>query len=203
MPVSDLIEFILYIAPGFIALELYCAAYPAKERNQFAQITWSMIFGILIFIFIRWVDENFLSYFLNSKISGFPTFRFILVLFIAGLLLGYLRIAFHYFLFKLSLLHDRLKFMAPDTQSIWAKINENSNKDWAVVFVNDSSIYLGWISMYTYNPNVENQDFLLSKARRVDETLNTLYIIDGQGVYLNTKDVKRIEFVQGNKINKI
>ena len=39
MPVKDLLEFILYIVPGFVALELYRASYPAKERNQFAQIS--------------------------------------------------------------------------------------------------------------------------------------------------------------------
>lgn len=29
MPVKDLLEFILYIVPGFVALELYRASYPA------------------------------------------------------------------------------------------------------------------------------------------------------------------------------
>jgi hypothetical protein len=34
-------------------------------------------------------------------------------------------------------------------------------------------------------------------AKRVDEELKTVYVVNGQGVYLNTRDVKRIEFVQG------
>lgn len=200
MPVKDLIEFILYLAPGFIALELYRAVYPARERNQFAQITWSIIFGVVIFTFIKGVDEHYLNYALHSKSTGFPAFRFIIALFLSGLSVGCVRIVFHRLRFKISMLHTILKFMAPDPQSIWAKINERTNKDWAVVFLNDSSIYLGWISMYTYNPNVENQDFILTMAKRVDENLKTLYIVNGQGVYLNTKDVKRIEFVKGKLI---
>ncbi len=197
MPVKDLIEFILYLAPGFIALELYRSAYPARERNQFAQITWSVILGVTIFTFIKWVDEHFLSYALYSKSTGFPEFRLIIVLFIVGLSVGGVRIVYHWLRFKISMLHAGLKFLAPEPQSAWAKINEGTNEDWAVVFLNDSSIYLGWISNFTYNPNAESQDFLLSRARRVDENLKVLYIVNGQGVYLNTQNVKRIEFVKG------
>ena len=203
MPVKDLLEFILYIVPGFVALELYRASYPAKERNQFAQISWSIILGVLIFTFTKWVDENFLENVLQSQKEGFPSSRFIFSLLFVAFVTGGGMILLHFLRFQLSTLHNKLSFIAPDPQSIWAKINLKTNKDWAVIFLNDGSIYIGWISLYTYDPNTENQDFLLSKARRVDEKLNAKYIIDGQGVYLNTRDVKRIEFVKGvKKINK-
>ncbi|MBW1615483.1 MAG: hypothetical protein JRJ49_02910 [Deltaproteobacteria bacterium] len=197
MPIKDLIEFILYLAPGFIASELYNAKYPVKERGQFVQITWSIIWGIIILSVIRWVDEKFFSFALNSNSESFPSFRFIIALFGSGLLLGIIRIYLYMIRFKLSLKYNSFRSMAPDPQSIWVKINQKENTDWAVVFLNDNCIYLGWISNYTYNPNNENQDFLLSSARRVDENLEALYTIDGKGVYLNTRDVKRIEFIQG------
>ncbi len=197
MPAKNLIEFILYLTPGFIALELYRAAYPAKERNQFAQIAWSVILGVIIFTFVNWVDEHFLNHALYSNSAGFPAYRFIIALYITGLSVGGVRIVFHWMRFRISMRLPRLRFIAPDPQSIWAKINERTNEDWAVVFLDDSSIYLGWISNYTYNPNAISQDFLLSRAKRVDDNLKTMYIVDGQGVYLNTQNVKRIEFVKG------
>lgn len=203
MPVKDLLEFILYVVPGFVALELYRASYPAKERNQFAQIAWSIILGVFIFTFTKWVDENFLENVLQSRKEGFPSNRFIFSLLLVAFVTGGGMILLHFLRFQLSTLHNKLSFIAPDPQSIWAKINLRTNEDWAVVLLNDGSIYIGWISLYTYDPNTENQDFLLSKAKRVNEKLNTKYIIDGQGVYLNTRDVKRIEFVKGvKKINK-
>ena len=68
---------------------------------------------------------------------------------------------------------------------------------WAVIFLDDNSIYLGFIGTYRYDPDATDQDFLLAKAKRVDENLNVQYEIDGLGVYLNTRNVKRIEYYQG------
>jgi len=74
------------------------------------------------------------------------------------------------------------------------KVNRPSN-DYAVVYVDDGSIYLGWIKDYTFDPDAEDNDFLLADAKRVDEQLKELYSITGRGVYLSTRNVKRIEFV--------
>jgi len=64
------------------------------------------------------------------------------------------------------------------------------------VYLDDGAIYLGWIKEYTFDPDVESNDFLLAGAKRVDDNLNTTYLVNGQGVYLNTRNVKRIEFVR-------
>ena len=77
-------------------------------------------------------------------------------------------------------------------------VADRSNTNWATVFLSDGAIYLGWISKYTFNPDAVDQDFLLSNARRVDEQLSELYRVTGIGVYINTRDVKRIEFVEGD-----
>jgi hypothetical protein len=113
------------------------------------------------------------------------------------MIVGLLKIFIHVIRFKLSIKYPKLQFIAPDPQSIWVKINSPINKCWAVVYTDDNSIYLGWISEYSSNPHIENQDFLLSKAKRVDDKLNVIYPINGIGVYLNTKNIKRIEFLKG------
>ncbi len=210
MPVKDLIEFILYLAPGFIATELYIVKYPARDRSQFVQITWSIICGIIILTFVKWIDQKYFGFALDSAKEGFPSFYFITALFVSGFLLGIIRIAWREIRFNLAVNYDIFKFIAPDPKSTWAKINETNDIYWAVVFLNDKSIYLGGISNYTYDPNNknansassldhynENQDFLLSNARRVNERLKLIYSIDGKGVYLNTRNVNRIELIKG------
>jgi len=54
---------------------------------------------------------------------------------------------------------------------------------------------LGWIKDFTFDPDAEDNDFLLADAKRVDDQLTAQYIVTGRGVYLNTRDVKRIEFI--------
>ncbi len=91
-----------------------------------------------------------------------------------------------------------LGFIAPDVQSIWAKVNQAHSTDWAVIFTDDGAIYMGWIEEFTYDPDAEDNDFLLSAAERLNDDFTSRYKVDGQGVYLNTKNVKRIEFVRGD-----
>jgi hypothetical protein len=82
-------------------------------------------------------------------------------------------------------------------QSIWAKVNGPRATDWAVVFADDGAIYMGWIKEFTYIPDADDNDFLLSRAKRLNEDGSHQYEIDGQGVYMNTRNVRRIEFVRG------
>ena len=51
---------------------------------------------------------------------------------------------------------------------------------------------------WTYDPNEIDHDFLLKDARRVDNNMNTIYEIQGKGVYLRLSSVSRIEFYRGN-----
>ena len=199
MPTQTIIEFILYITPGFLAIEIYRAFYPGKNISQFSQITWSVIYGVVIYIGVRWLDVYFLKQYLNSNSREFPNVFFILGLFFTGILVGGLRSLAHFIRIKIGVMNKSFNWLLPDPQSIWAKINQPSNKDWAVVFLDDGVIYLGYIAEYTFDPNADNQDFLLSRARRVDERLKGIYLISGRGVYLNTRNVKRIEFVKGSK----
>lgn len=194
-PIEHLADFILYVMPGFIGLQIYRAKYPVRGLSEFLQVSWCLIYGIALAGTVRWIDGRFLHGFLHSGESGFPWVRFIVALAVAGLALGALLISVRWGRFMLAKRYVALSGLEPEPQSIWAKVNQQSN-EYAVVYLDDGAIYLGWISEYTYVPDAESNDFLLSDAKRVDEQLNAIYLVNGRGVYLNTKNVKRIEFVR-------
>jgi hypothetical protein len=134
----------------------------------------------------------------DSEIQTAPLpLAFILGLLTAGVIWGFLLAGFNLMRLVLSDKIRFLQFIAPDVQSIWAKVNGAQATDWAVIFTDDGAIYMGWIKEFTYDPDADNNDFLLSRAKRLNEDGSLRYEVDGQGVYLNTKNVKRIEFVKG------
>ena len=182
--------------PGFVALRLFRAKYPVKEQSEFAEAAWSVIYGVLLVTVLRWCDRRWLHGFLNTNSTDLPGLRFALALVAVGLLWGGLLIFVHYLRFKCSGLHGILRGIAPDPQSIWAKINQPSNKDWAVVYCDDGAIYRGWIKEYTFDPDKDHNDFLLADAARVNDQLQPQYSVNGSGVYLSTRNVIRIEFVR-------
>lgn len=196
MPFKNIIDIIIYIIPGFIMLQLYRSYYPVKDKKDFYEISWSIIGGVIITSFVKILDQKYFNFYLESNTSGFPSFYLIITLIFTGICIGYSLILIHKFRFILSS-YEKLKWLLPDPQSIWAKINHPSNMDWSVVFLNDGAIYLGWIKYYKFDPNRIEHDFLLTKAKRVDEKLKTIYSIDGIGIYINIKDVNRIEYVKG------
>ncbi len=197
MSIENIIGLILYIAPGFLTMEIYHAFYPVRERNNFILSTWSIIYGVTISAIVRGIDSILLNNILKSNKSTFPSFPFIVVLFTVGIIIGLLLVLINRIRFQISQKWPQFKAISPDPRSTWARINQPSNEDWAVVFLDDGAIYLGWIKYYTFDPNADNQDFILSHAKRVDENLNVKYEIDGFGVYVNTTNVNRIEFLKG------
>jgi hypothetical protein len=121
----------------------------------------------------------------------------VLVLFAIGFAAGRFWILLRYLRFKLPEWFPLREKIAPEHeryQSVWPLMAYSP--DWAVVFLNDGSIYMGKIDYFTFDPNADNQDFRLVNARRVNENLEEMYSVTGVGVYLNTKDITRIEFLK-------
>lgn len=197
-PVEHIVEFVIYAMPGFLALHIYRGVYPVRGLSEFLQTAWSLIYGVVLSSCVRGLDTRFLSNALHSADAGFPSLPFILGLLVAGMVWGYVLVGFSSTRLFLSDKYPRLEFIAPDVQSIWAKLNESRDADWAVVFTDDGAIYMGWIEEFTYDPDAEDNDFLLSEAERLNDDFTSRYKVDGQGVYLHTKNVKRIEFVKGD-----
>jgi hypothetical protein len=161
------------------------------------QVAWSVIYGVALAALVRGFDGRFLNYNLHSVDDGFPRLAFILALVVAGVLWGLSLAAINWSRLYLSDRFPGLHSIAPDVQSIWAKVNRAQSDDWAVVFADDGAIYMGWIKEFTYAPDAQDNDFLLSRARRLNADGSVQYEVDGQGVYLSTRNVKRIEFVRG------
>ncbi len=199
MPIKNIVELILYVSPGFIALEVFFWIYPVRERREFRHFTWSLILGVIIFVGLSWIDRVWLASLLQGDVAEVINTKFIVALFITGAFLG---IIFSVIRSLLQWLGDKinwLSFINPGSQAVWVKVNQSKLNEWVIVFLTDGSIYSGWISTYRFDPNSEIQDFLLKDAKRVGENLNEIYSVDGLGVYMNTRDVVRIELVKGSK----
>jgi len=200
MPVESIIEFIQYVIPGFIAILIYRYAFPTKERDSFTEISSCILLGLITISALRWFDENCFNYYFQTNSSGTQSMRFYfgIILFggIAGLI-GVCEVKLRNFLARK---YRFLRWLSKSPEPIWMEINKKTQDNWALVFLADDSIYLGWIKKYTYNPHIEEQEFLLTEAARVDDQLNVKYSVNGLGVYLNTKNVRRIEFIEGKKI---
>ncbi len=199
MPVDTIADFVLYIAPGFIATFIYYRYYPAKERTAFTQTAQSVVWGLVIVTAVRLADQHLLSGTLGSDVQGMPSVALTGALLGAGLVLGYLGVLQLLARSAIARKHTSLRWIAPPPDSIWQYINEPWVRDWAVVHLDDGSSYLGWISQYRSDPDFADQDFLLTHARRVDDAIKELYPVDGIGVYVNTRHVSRIEFLRGKK----
>ena len=196
MPIQNVVDFIIYVAPGFLASVIYYAAYPVKQRTAFTQLAQSVVGGAIIVSLIRWLDTHYLGNLLHSSLPGTPDIRFMIAIVLGGVIAGNLAV------FQLSArrgLASRFRLLSwlssfPD--SSWQFVNRPNVGDWAVVYLNDGAIYLGWITRYRFDPDSQDQDFLLANAKRVNDRLKTMYPVDGIGVYLNTRDVTRIEFIR-------
>lgn len=193
MSFSDIISFFLYVIPGFISTEIYRAKYPAKKTSDFIHITWSISVSILIITIARLL-ECYLKWglFPTAKIS-FPRIRTIAVLIGLSVIIALVRILRK----ELAEKYNLFGFLKIKPLAIWPKVNNSKITEWAYITLSNGSKYLGWISEWTYDPNETEQDFLLSDAKKLDENFNTLYEIDGQGVYLKTSQVISIEFFKG------
>ena len=201
MPTRDIVEVVVYVAPGFLCQQLIRAVYPHARRGEFSQVAWSIVYSVLILHVVRKADQALFQGILYSAAPGFPAGRFVAALFGGGIALGGSIIILFGLRYALGRRFSGLSWIVPNSQSTWADVNRPSNNDWAVVFLEDGSIYLGWIAKYAFDPDKEHQDFVLSRAKRVDDKLQEIYVIDGTGVYLNTRDVRRIEFVKGRPIS--
>ena len=196
MPTQNLAEFILYIAPGYIAIRILRWIIPVKDRDTFHDIASSVVLGVVIISLLQWLDDEFPCLRLSSDTNSVPGMRFLFAILISGIVTGFLVVCLKKLIDLISRKVRKLNWLSSGIDTVWARLNDRDNQDWVVVYLDDGSIYNGWISKYTNNPNFQEQDFLLSKAIRVNEDFETIYKIIGAGVYLNTRDVKRIEFIR-------
>ena len=184
----------MILLPGFIAVEIYRKFFPAVKFRWLIYTGWVVINGVLIWSLLVSIEERIY----NTSwglLDGTGSFLGILFLFILGVIAGLIRVVFRMTGFKLAKNLNVLRWLKPEKGSIWMNVNEkNGGNEWVIVYLSDGSIYLGWVSQFANHPERTNQEFVLQNARRLDEAHKQLYEIVGAGVYLNTRDVIRIEY---------
>lgn len=194
--VNDIVYVILYLLPDFITLSIYTYYYPAKKQSDFIVAIWSLFYGLINYVLVRSIDESIELIHLSEYDLSIPSIELTIALILSAILLGFIRI-------WINKVIDRVKiFKYPDIKSSWNYVNQQiylkhekeKEDNWAYVYLNDGSLYSGWISAYTYDPDKKNQDFLLTKAARLDNKFNPIYKVSGLGVYIETRNVNRIEF---------
>src|ERR1019366_6732257 len=101
-PAEHLVDFLVYVMPGFIALQLFRAKYPAKKVSEFLQVAWSLIYGVILATAVRGIDGRFLHGWLQSNSPGFPASRFVIALVLSGLFSFIFLSVFYFSLFFFS-----------------------------------------------------------------------------------------------------
>jgi len=198
MDINNFYEFLIYIIPGFLAREIQNSVHPGKKRSDFENIALSMLYSIIIYLTVNFIINGFtFSNFTLAKSFANKSINYIIYLLLGGILLGFI-MAYESDVRALLGRLRLLNWIIPKNKnSAWEEINKRDNQDWAVVFLKDGSIYEGYIGFCRSDPDKEEQDFILENAKRVDENLNVSYSVTGIGVYLNTRDVIRVEFIKG------
>lgn len=197
MPFGNAVLLLLYLLPGFLAMQLYRARYPAKHATQFEITIWSVLHSFAVHLGLAGV----------ALVVGRPDFALlnqdradaiqpetIGVLLTGGFLWGCILIAYHWMRIKVSFLPT------PDPQAIWPVVAAGSPDDelWVLVRTKQGTHYVGWIDQYSFDPASSDHDFLLLPAYLVGESPDeVLRDLTKGGVYLNTRDVEAIERIPG------
>lgn len=205
---ENFFSFVVLIAPGFFASEIYRLHVRSVKRNDFYYIGWSVVYSGFVFGLFLLVDKwcggcfhssDFLKFTDKTSNNGIDnSSNFIctfLVLLFLGLITGLLSIGF----FELRKICPWLpSFLRQHFHSSWEKVI-STNFEWVVVFMEDGSIYRGVISLTHTDPNIKvcEQDFFMTNVTRIDAKLKVIYEVKGRGLYLNMRDVMRIEFLRG------
>jgi len=119
MPTENLLEFLLYIAPGFLAVELYSYYFPAKERNSLTQIAKSVICALIIIGVVQYLDENYFANWLQSTNPGLPNMKYCIALIIGGVIAGYIAVFQQKVRISLDQNYQKLSWFAKEPDSIW------------------------------------------------------------------------------------
>ena len=190
-------ELLAFLVPGAVAVELFRVAYPAANRNWLSTILWLAVWGAIGGAAALWFDATVLDGSAGLA-NGQLSVGMVALLLAAGLTAGGLRIAVRALRFVIARGSPVIQWMRPDDPPVWVSANMPFvNDDWAVVYLRDGAIYLGWIAQFGYDPRREFHDLVLQDARRLDDDLGERYRVSGSGVYLNTRQVARIEYWTG------
>lgn len=195
-PTIDAVVLLLFLVPGFLAIQLYRAKYPAKRITQLEIVIWSILHSFVIHwllsgaaVLFESEELDMLRHSSDSVIDPGT----IAVLLAGGLVWGLALILFHWCRVRVPFLPN------PDPQALWPVAAEGieGQQLWALVRTKQDYLYMGWIQQYSFDPTAEDHEVLLRPAYFVNEKLEVQRDLGTGGVYLNTRDVESVELIPG------
>lgn len=179
---QDIFRIITFIIPGYIAYKTYRYKYPAKKSSDLDTIIISIAHTVIIHIILNFVGVDLLfSSEKNSVINQAA------ILMPTAIGYGFILSLFRLFAIKIN-------YFPKDNISTWGVVLKTYEGIWVIVKLKyNKTIYYGWIGSYSNDPDNENHDFFLKDVSLFDNYNKTIRKIDGEGVYLNTRDVSSIE----------
>lgn len=196
MPTHQLLDFIFYLLPGYVGLKIYNSFFSRKQLPHFQQFIESLLCGIGFIHILKYPFEYYsawLGYEINFQSINLLDSLLIIFLGFTGLFCGLTLITFHEIRERLGKKYEKLHWLIPDKLTTWNYLNKQNKTPWALIRLDDESIYLGWIGFYKFDPNSEDQDFILEGAFLLDEKYNVIREIQGSGVYIKLSNVVNIE----------
>ena len=194
--INQIINSIIYIIPGFIALSVYYFLIPTRKRSDFERLISSIIFSIPIYAIILFF-ENLLNLYLRAnKEIYIPLSWFIAV--ILGLMLSKIvsSVWFNNIITSIG-----IKFKLKPR--VWNEVFDLPEAKWVRVVLSNGNVYIGSLSLYSLDPNDPDKDIFLHPAyllkkqsdNEIKSTEFEIVEIIEKGVYIRGANIVSVEFL--------
>lgn len=173
MQLSDLAQAIIFLIPGFLAVEFKNFLTPTRRRSDFERLVESVVLSLAAFV----VTYGVLLSISRAARIAFPNTRdpaFIAPDWIIALALGYswarvLRSS------TFSRIVEKLFGVQYTSEpSFWAEVLRSRNAGpyrggWVRVYLDDGTKYIGAVTRFTTDPNQSDKELVLEEVYSVDE----------------------------------
>jgi len=193
MSANQIVLYLFLLFPGILSVKLYRTICPEKKESDLYELANSVLQSIIIVALYIVIFKKEVSDLLSKTTFEIMDLGILLTI---SLVWSALLIVFKKVRLWLANRFQPLSFIKPQNYSVWERINTYTKNEWAIIYVNDGSIYRGYISQVNLEPDKDDFDFLLSEAVRVEDDLAEKYNVNGIGVYFRMANITRIEFIK-------
>jgi hypothetical protein len=156
---GGIITEIIYITPGFIALEFLYFLIPSKRRTGFERLAWSLILTIPILGIIKFIQE-ITPYLVFDYLPSYVAWAWSLALGL-GFLISRIYRGKNLSLKLGGLFGLEVIYNYP---RVWNKFFAENNDNTFRFNLDDGRIYIGKIVNYSIDPNYEEQEIFIRPA---------------------------------------
>lgn len=198
---AQLPNVLVFIIPGFLALEVYRFLLPTKKRNTFERLLESIFLSYLIyglFLGINWLlcairkTNNNVT---TDQLATSTIYIILLMSIIIGIALALIS--------KSALFKNAMKrvfnISIIEHPTVWNAVLQRKDSAWVRVYLdNDRIIYIGWLDKYSCNPNDDVREIYLTSYQSYsydepEHPIDNFIEIDTNGVLINADRISRIE----------